>query len=187
MGGFVFSMGLLASQSLQSRTCNSEMAEKPAETRRAICILDSQPNQTGKGVVHFEQKSMFARTLVTGTFTGLNPGQLHGFHVHMYGDLSDGCTTAGPHYNPHGNVHAGPDDEVRHVGDLGNVQADSEGNGSYERADQQISLQGPFSVIGRSCVLHAGTDDLGRGGHELSLTTGNAGGRIACGVIGLRA
>ena len=87
-------------------------------------------------MVHFEQKGVFARTLVSADFTGLSPGQLHGFHIHQYGDLTQGCTTAGPHYNPHGNVHAGPDDEVRHLGDLGNVQADAEGKGAYVRSDQ---------------------------------------------------
>ena len=84
-------------------------------------------------------------------------------------------------------THGGPDDEIRHVGDLGNVQSDAEGNGVYKAEDRLVQLFGPYSVVGRSCVLHADTDDLGKGGHELSLTTGNAGARIACGVIGLGA
>ena len=46
-------------------------------------------------------------------------------------------------------------------------------------------LYGEHSIIGRSMVCHADPDDLGKGGHELSLTTGNAGARVACGVIGL--
>ncbi len=48
-----------------------------------------------------------------------------------------------------------------------------------------MHLFGPYSVIGRSCVLHKKTDDLGEGGDEESKKTGNAGARIACGVIGL--
>ena len=44
---------------------------------------------------------------------------------------------------------------------------------------------GEHSVVGRSLVVHAGTDDLGKGGFEDSLTTGHAGGRVACGVIGI--
>jgi Cu/Zn superoxide dismutase len=51
--------------------------------------------------------------------------------------------------------------------------------------DNQIPLTGPNSVVGRAFVVHELKDDLGKGGHELSLTTGNAGGRLACGVIGL--
>ena len=77
------------------------------------------------------------------------------------------------------------DAEERHVGDLGNVIAGEDGNAKYEREDHLINIYGEFSVIGRSFVVHADEDDLGLGGHELSLTTGNAGARLACGVIGL--
>ena len=80
--------------------------------------------------------------------------------------------------------HGGPDMEIRHVGDLGNVEADGEGNATYEREDHLVTLFGQYSVLGRSMVLHADEDDLGLGGHPLSKTTGNAGGRVACGVIG---
>ena len=82
-------------------------------------------------------------------------------------------------------THGGPHSTVRHVGDLGNVQAEADGNGKYEHTDGQVTLHGTYSVIGRSCVLHKKTDDLGEGGNEESLKTGNAGARIACGVIGL--
>ena len=60
--------------------------------------------------------------MISGTFSNLTPG-LHGFHIHEWGDLTQGCTTAGPHYNPMKVDHAGPNDEVRHFGDLGNVEA----------------------------------------------------------------
>ena len=65
------------------------------------------------------------------------------------------------------------------------MQADEQGNGKYRLLDQQVNLFGPLSVVGRSCVLHRLTDDLGQGGNEESLKTGNAGARVACGVIGL--
>lgn len=81
-------------------------------------------------------------------------------------------------------THGGPDKDIKHVGDLGNVQADADGNGLYERAVPFVHLFGPYGVIGRSCVLHRNEDDLGEGGNEESLKTGNAGARIACGVIG---
>ena len=185
-------MALLANESYKQRQGMfagepSNAAELPSEPRRAICIMESQPNEVGKGVVLFEQTSSFSRTQITGTFTGLIPGNKHGFHIHQYGDLTQGCVTAGPHYNPHGVTHAGPEDVVRHVGDLGNVQADADGNGKYSNLDPMVQLFGPFSVIGRSCVLHKSTDDLGKGGNAESLKTGNAGARIACGPIGLRA
>lgn len=68
---------------------------------------------------------------------------------------------------------------------MGNVTAGEDGKAHYESEDAQIMIYGEHSVIGRSCVCHADVDDLGLGGHELSATTGNAGGRVACGVIGL--
>ena len=67
---------------------------------------------------------------------------------------------------------------------MGNVEASAEGNAKYHLEDHLITLFGAYSVLGRSCVLHMNEDDLGFGGHELSLITGNAGGRVACGVIG---
>ena len=99
--------------------------------------------------------------------------------------MTEGCKTAGPHFNPHGKTHGGPDDEERHVGDLGNVEVGEDGTVDYEIDDHLVQLTGEQNVIGRSFVVHANVDDLGKGGHELSSTTGNAGARLACGVIGL--
>ena len=94
--------------------------------------------------------------------------------------------TAGPHFNPYNKNHGGPDDEERHVGDLGNIEADADGKGIYYREDQLIMIYPHLcNVVGRSVVVHAGEDDLGRGGNEESLKTGNAGARVVCGVIGL--
>jgi superoxide dismutase, Cu-Zn family len=93
--------------------------------------------------------------------------------------------SAGPHFNPHGKTHGGPTHDTRHAGDLGNVIADSEGTAKIDIVDKQFSLSGNLSVLGRTVVIHADEDDLGDGGHELSKTTGNAGGRLACGVIGI--
>ena len=149
-------------------------------------MLDPQPNQTASGVVHFEQPHFYSKCKITGEFKGLKQG-LHGFHIHQFGDLTQGCTTAGPHYNPFKRTHGGPDKEIRHVGDLGNVVAGEDGVAKYEIEDHLVQLTGENTVIGRSFVVHAGIDDLGEGGHELSPTTGNAGGRLACGVIGLSA
>jgi Cu-Zn family superoxide dismutase len=100
--------------------------------------------------------------------------------------LTDGCTTAGPHYNPFNKDHGGRDSDVRHVGDLGNVQSDDEGNAKYQH-DVDLMLMGMYSVVGRSCVLHEGEDDLGKGGFSDSKTTGHSGSRVACGVIGVAA
>ncbi|XP_025154742.1 superoxide dismutase [Cu-Zn], chloroplastic isoform X1 [Harpegnathos saltator] len=122
---------------------------------------------------------------ITGKIYGLSEG-LHGFHVHEKGDLTDGCISAGAHFNPENVTHGAPEDNVRHVGDLGNVQANSEGEAVVNITDNIISLNGPNNILGRSFVVHSGEDDLGKGNSTLSLTTGNSGDRWACGVVGIQ-
>ncbi|XP_072050767.1 superoxide dismutase [Cu-Zn]-like [Amphiura filiformis] len=110
----------------------------------------------------------------------------HGFHVHELGDLTQGCTSAGSHFNPAGKNHGGPSDTERHVGDWGNVARSADGIITTQFEDKLTSLAGGINyIIGRAIVLHEKTDDLGKGGDAESLKTGNAGGRLACCVIGL--
>ena len=151
---------------------------------KAVCLLTGDKGV--KGVVHFEQPNPQGPTKICGELTGLTPGK-HGFHVHEWGDNTKGCDSAGSHFNPHKKTHGGPADENRHVGDLGNVVADQSGVAKFELSDSMISLNGALSVIGRTMVVHEKEDDLGKKGDEESLKTGNAGGRVACGVIGLSA
>lgn len=87
--------------------------------------------------------------------------------------------------NPFGKEHGAPEDSERHVGDLGNFKTDGSGNAKGSVSDSHIKLIGEHSVLGRTIVVHAGTDDLGKGGHAESKKTGNAGARPACGVIGI--
>ncbi|XP_018320041.1 superoxide dismutase [Cu-Zn]-like [Agrilus planipennis] len=148
---------------------------------KAVCVLNGE---VVKGTVFFEQADSKAPVKVTGEITGLTKG-LHGFHVHEFGDNTNGCISAGAHFNPHNKDHGAPDADVRHVGDLGNVEAGDMGSAKVNITDKLISLSGEHNIIGRTLVVHADPDDLGVGGHELSKTTGNAGARLACGVIGL--
>lgn len=104
--------------------------------------------------------------------------------MHEYGDLSNGCASAGGHFNPFGMQHGAPVDSNRHVGDLGNIEAGSNGEANINIQDGQLKLCGPLSVMGRAIVVHAREDDLGRGGNDESLRTGNAGPRLGCCVIG---
>lgn len=123
---------------------------------------------------------------------GLTPGK-HGFHIHEKADFSDGCTSAGPHYNPFNKNHGAPEDEDRHVGDLGNIVANAKGVARGQIIDRLVKLDGETSVIGRSFMVHADEDDLGKGDNsepgppavngKASKVTGNAGARIACGEI----
>ncbi|KAF2431456.1 copper/zinc binding superoxide dismutase, partial [Tothia fuscella] len=135
------------------------------------------------GTVTFEQESESSPTTITWKITGNDPNAERGMHVHAFGDNTNGCTSAGPHFNPENKEHGAPDDEVRHVGDLGNFKTDGQGNGEGSHTDKLIKLIGAQSVIGRTIVVHAGTDDLGKGGHAESKKTGNAGARPACGKL----
>ncbi|XP_015951758.1 superoxide dismutase [Cu-Zn], chloroplastic [Arachis duranensis] len=163
----------------------SASAAKPltvvAATKKAVAVLKG--NSPVEGVVTLTQDDN-GPTTVNVRVTGLTPG-LHGFHLHEYGDTTNGCISTGAHFNPNNLTHGAPEDEVRHAGDLGNIVANADGVAEATIVDNQIPLSGPNSVVGRAFVVHELEDDLGKGGHELSLTTGNAGGRLACGVVGL--
>ncbi|KAJ4410620.1 Superoxide dismutase [Cu-Zn] [Neurospora sp. IMI 360204] len=150
---------------------------------KAVAVLRGDSNV--KGTVIFEQESESAPTTITYDISGNDPNAKRGFHIHTFGDNTNGCTSAGPHFNPRGTTHGDRTAEVRHVGDLGNLETDAQGNAKGFVTDNLVKLIGPESVIGRTVVVHAGTDDLGKGGNEESLKTGNAGPRPACGVIGI--
>jgi Cu-Zn family superoxide dismutase len=111
---------------------------------------------------------------------GVTPGGDHGAHVHEKGDCSaaDGAS-AGGHFNPQGNDHALPTVAKRHLGDLGNLKIGKDGKGSLEITIPGANLKAgdPNSFAGKSIIVHAKKDDGGQ-------PTGNAGGRIGCGVIG---
>lgn len=116
---------------------------------------------------------------------GFEPNTIHGFHVHESGDLTKGCESMCAHFNPFNKTHGGKEDEERHVGDLGNLEADSEGKVKFEFVDNIIKLRGDDSnIIGRGLIIHADPDDCGRGTFPDSKTTGHAGKRIGCAIIG---
>ncbi|ORX34402.1 copper zinc superoxide dismutase [Kockovaella imperatae] len=150
---------------------------------KAVAVLKGDSSVSG--VITFTQDAEGSPVTVSGDIKNLSANAERGFHIHEFGDNTNGCTSAGSHFNPNKKNHGGPDDEERHVGDLGNVKTDGSGNASVNITDKHISLFGAHSIIGRSVVVHEGTDDLGKGGHADSLKTGNAGGRAACGVIGI--
>nr|BEV20890.1 superoxide dismutase [Bombyx mori nucleopolyhedrovirus] len=148
---------------------------------KAICIISGDVH----GKIYFQQESANRPLKISGYLLNL-PRGLHGFHVHEYGDTSNGCTSAGEHFNPTDEDHGAPDAEIRHVGDLGNIK--SVGYNSLTEInmmDNVMSLYGPHNIIGRSLVVHTDKDDLGLTDHPLSKTTGNSGGRLGCGIIAI--
>jgi len=146
---------------------------------KAIAILHgTKGNEKVQGTITFSRQEKGVH--VQGTVQGLTPGK-HGFHVHQFGDLSSpDAKSAGDHFNPDMEKHAGPDDRMRHVGDLGNLEADAQGNANYDRVNSHIQLNGPHSILGRGLIVHEKADDF-----VTQQPPGNAGARIAGGVIGV--
>lgn len=148
----------------------------PAITK-AIAVVTPTKNNTAHGVVYFVQEK--GGMHITAQLSGLTPGE-HGFHIHEFGNCAcDDAVCAGGHFDPTHMPHGAPDSNERHVGDLGNIIADEQGNATYDYVDEQITLNGPHSVIGRAVIVHADRDDL------KSQPSGNAGARVGCGVIGI--
>lgn len=148
----------------------------------AVCVLN---DKVWGDIVFKSQKDNSTKVIIN--ISGLTPGK-HGFHIHEYGDLREGCSSLCSHFNPFNQVHGGRDSVKRHVGDLGNIIADKNGKCKMTFIDKRIKLKGRCNIIGRSVVIHEKEDDLGKGKgdkKEESLKTGNAGARIACGVIGI--
>ncbi len=151
--------------------------EAASAVTNAIAVLQPTKDSKVKGTVRFTKTGEGIK--VEGEVTGLTPGK-HGFHVHQYGDTTapDG-TSAGGHFNPTGEPHGGPDQEKRHAGDFGNIEADQSGTAKFSFVDKRITFDGEKSILGRGLVVHAKADDL------KSQPTGDAGGRVAVAVIGV--
>ena len=152
-------------------------AAKSATSSKGISVLHPTAGNKVSGTVTFTPVADGVQ--VRAEITGLTPGK-HGFHVHEFGDCSAAdASSAGAHFNPTNQPHAGPEVIARHEGDMGNVEADASGNAKLDYVDHQISLMNDEkSAIGRSVVIHAKPDDL------KTQPSGDSGARIACGVIG---
>jgi Cu-Zn family superoxide dismutase len=146
---------------------------------KASATLASTSGSTATGTVDLAQRGD-GSVEVTVRLTGV-PAGVHGFHIHEKGDCGDNGNAAGGHFNPSGTPHGAPGAEAHHAGDFGNVTADAAGNVSTSFTTRSITLgDGANSAVGRAIILHANPDDL------QTQPTGNAGGRIACGVVQLR-
>jgi Cu-Zn family superoxide dismutase len=148
----------------------------------AIAVFD---NKKIKGVVRFTEDLKTNSIIIDIDIQGLKKNGLHGFHVHECGDISEQCESMCSHFNPFHKNHGGPNSKVRHVGDLGNLKTNEQGIAKYVVNDDIIKLRGTkCNIIGRGLIIHADEDDCGKGDFPDSLTTGHAGKRIACAVIG---
>lgn len=165
----------------KSLGCQCDKLNQLSENKQIIQAVSILEHTVGKveGAIRFQQEPG-KPTVIKGIIKGLTPGK-HGFHIHEFGDLSDGCASAGAHYNPTGVKHGSIDQG--HIGDLGNITADDSGTARFQIMAERVELA---DIVGRAIVIHANEDDLGLGNNSESLTTGNAGDRVGCGVIRLR-
>jgi Cu-Zn family superoxide dismutase len=155
---------------------------KSDKLRQAIAVFDGEKI---KGTVVFTENKNRNNIKIDINLTGLNSNALHGFHVHESGDMSEKCESMCAHFNPYHKTHGKPGMTQRHVGDLGNLKTDVNGEAHYSLKDSVIKLRGEkANIIGRGLIIHADEDDCGQGANEASLTNGNSGKRIACAIIG---
>jgi Cu-Zn family superoxide dismutase len=177
---FVHSLAALCVSALVSLPLAAAEHEHAAATpTSAVAVLVPGANSNVSGIVHFTTES--GGVHVHAEIKGLTPGS-HGFHVHEKGDLSKAdLTSAGGHFNPEGHHHADRSSAERHVGDLGNIDAGADGQATVDFVDPKLELSGPHSIIGRAVIIHAKADDL------KSQPAGDAGARVAGGVIGITA
>jgi superoxide dismutase, Cu-Zn family len=152
----------------------------PASTEPASAMAILMPT-TGSGVTGALRFAVIDGGVhVTGDLGGLEAGGMHGFHVHEIGDCSavDG-SSAGGHFNPDDSPHGRVGGASHHVGDTDNLMADTQGlaRADHRLAGATLGDGAPTDVVGRAVIVHAGTDDYA------SQPTGDAGARLACGVI----
>lgn len=115
---------------------------------------------------------------VSGTITGLKPNAPHAFHVHEKGDCSKpDFTSAGSHFNPTGQPHGAHGSGKHHLGDMPPLMADASGKATVSFNSESLALRGPNTIIGKAVIVHRDPDDV------TAQPVGNAGPRLACGVI----
>ncbi len=151
------------------------MSPMPAGPAATTTLAPTQGN-SAKGTVSFAQRG--GKVVVVAKVSGLTPGS-HGFHIHEKGDCSSAdAMSAGGHFNPTGKPHAHPSTTERHAGDMPMLVADASGTASLTTELDVITIgSGATDIVGKAVIVHTDPDDF------KTQPTGNAGGRVACGVI----
>jgi Cu-Zn family superoxide dismutase len=180
IASFISLAFLSACKTSEHSSHSSTTSVAPAKTNKAavvaMAVLSPASGSSVHGTVYFIRESE-NKIRVEASVSGLTPGK-HGFHIHEKGDCAaPDASSAGGHFNPTGMQHGGPGQHNRHVGDFGNIEADSSGNAKYSANFTDLTIEGTASIIDKAVIVHAKADDL------KTQPSGDAGGRVACGVI----
>ena len=167
-------LGAAAVLALAAACATTSSAPQGAQAR---AVIEPRSGSTTTGTATFTERPT-GGVQVEIHVENAPPGT-HGLHIHERGDCSaPDASSAGGHFNPGGMPHAGPSELKRHAGDLGNIEVEANGKGHLEIVSDLLTVRpGPNSVVGKAVVFHEKRDDLA------SQPTGDAGGRLGCGVI----
>ena len=164
----------LSAAALTTLTACSTTDPKPA---KAVAKIQATSGSKVEGELVFTQKPG-GKVVMSTVISGLKPNSEHGFHIHELGNCADNGNAAGGHFNPTGGSHGKYDAPMHHMGDLPSLKADANGVAKLNVESKDLTLlAGAGNIVGRGVIVHANPDDY------VSQPTGNAGGRIGCGVI----
>ena len=166
---------LVSCSSMSEKESGKETMSKKIQALSAVSDIHS-PSEKVTG--SFKAEEMNDQIKITATVMGLKPNSKHGFHIHENG-VCEGpdFKSAGGHFNPHNMPHGAPKDMKSHLGDLGNLEANGKGVATKELLISKHSASDMEKIMGKALIVHAGPDDF------KSQPSGDAGGRIACGII----
>ena len=168
---------LLAAAALSACAGFPGMGKSADAPLRATGVAQPNPAQPVAGKLSFAQTTEGVR--VKGRVTGLKPNSPHAFHVHEKGDCSaPDAASAGGHFNPTGQPHGAFNAPQHHMGDMPSLNADASGTAQIDFVSREFVLEGPNTIVGKAVIVHRDPDDVN------SQPAGNAGPRLACGVIG---
>jgi superoxide dismutase, Cu-Zn family len=149
-----------------------------------LAIAPAQAAESAKADLHAADGKAIGTVTLTDTGKGIllvlalkgAPPGVHAFHIHEVGKCEPPFKSAGAHFNPehrkHGFVANGP-----HAGDMPNLHIPASGDLDQEVLNPNLTLEGVLDADGSAVILHAGVDDY------KTDPAGNAGDRVACGVV----
>ena len=166
-----------AGANAKASTATPQAGASGAKASAATATLEARSGSAVKGEATFGASG--GKVTMKLRLSGLAPGP-HAIHLHENGDCSDPeAKAAGGHWNPGKTDHGRWGEGKFHRGDIGNLEANAAGEATLVFSTDMWTIGGDpgTDIVGRSVIIHEKVDDF------KTQPTGNAGGRLACGVI----